>query len=550
MDYSLMTDLLQRKERKLNLKPHDVKPLSFHQNHYSKPKTMNIRFLRWKNFPIRTKLSISFGLLTLLILALGGWSFLGIKSILSDAENAIHGNQLRSNLERNYNQHLSWVNQLSSLIFDENVTHITLETDPTNCAFGKWYYGTGRLEVSNVAPELQSVLDKMETPHEQLHQSAIKILKIYNDRAKSEISEKEKAEVLEIFGRIKNENLTELRGLFEMAIADSEKYIISDEKMLKDAHITRRGINIMTLISIGVGIAATIGLTLVITKPLKNSLKVAQAIAKGDLTQEIEYSSSDEIGQLSQALSEMSQTLKNIVSEIQNGAETITFASMQISNSSQLVSSGANEQAASTEEISASIEEMTANIHQNSENAIRTASITAKVMDNIQEGNQSTLLTAKSMKDIVKRVQIINDIAFQTNILSLNAAVEAARAGENGKGFAVVANEVRKLADQSKAASEEISLLSSNGVAISEKAGSQLSELVPEFESAALLVQNITIASRDQNNGAEQISRAMEQLNYVTQQNAAAAEELASNSEELANQAETLKDLSRYFKIQ
>jgi methyl-accepting chemotaxis protein len=195
------------------------------------------------------------------------------------------------------------------------------------------------------------------------------------------------------------------------------------------------------------------------------------------------------------------------------------------------------------------MEEMASNIQQTTENSEQTQGIVTNAVKGIQEGNKSSEIAVESMKNIAEKIKIINDIAFQTNILALNAAVEAARAGEHGKGFAVVAAEVRKLAERSKIAADEIDELSQSGVSISEKAGKQLAEIVPEIEKTANLIGEITAASNEQNSGAEQVNNAIQQLNQVTQQNAASSEEMATSSEELSSQAEQLKDIIGFFNV-
>ncbi len=153
------------------------------------------------------------------------------------------------------------------------------------------------------------------------------------------------------------------------------------------------------------------------------------------------------------------------------------------------------------------------------------------------------------MKTIAEKISIINDIAFQTNILALNAAVEAARAGEHGRGFAVVATEVRKLAERSKNAAEEIDELFRSGVKISEEAGQQLEAIVPEIEKTAKLIQEIAAASKEQNSGAEQINTAIQQLNIITQKSASTSGNVAVNAETLSKQAEKLRNIISFFTV-
>lgn len=285
-----------------------------------------------------------------------------------------------------------------------------------------------------------------------------------------------------------------------------------------------------------------------ISKPLKKSVAFAGEIAKGNLLANIELDQEDELGELARSLNGMKEKLLNTISSIQSAAKHIADASNQMSHTSQNISEGSTEQASSAEEISASMEQMSASISQNTSNAQRTEEIAEKATEKMNLGGRNVIDLTNAIREIAEKISIIGDIAYQTNILSLNAAVEAARAGEYGKGFAVVADEVKKLAERSQEAATEIDKVSGAGVKLADEARLLINEIVPQIEDTLKLVQEITASSMEQNSGAEQVNDSVQQFNQVIQQNATAAEEMATNSEELASQASYLMEMTAFFK--
>ncbi len=286
-----------------------------------------------------------------------------------------------------------------------------------------------------------------------------------------------------------------------------------------------------------------------IAEPMVQGVTFAKRIASGDLRGELTIKRNDEIGELANALNQMNSQLHEMASGIIEGANQIADAGEQLSATAQNLSQGASEQASTTEEVSSTVEEMSANIQQNSDNAKMAEKIAEEASKSIRAGDSLAREAVVSINSIAEKIGIITDIAFQTNILALNAAVEAARAGEAGKGFAVVAAEVRKLAERSRIAADEINKLSANGVETVSQASQKLINLVPEIEKTTKLVQEIAAASLEQSAGSEQINGAVQQLSGVTQQSAASSEELATGAEELSTQAEKLKELISFFKV-
>jgi len=286
-----------------------------------------------------------------------------------------------------------------------------------------------------------------------------------------------------------------------------------------------------------------------VTVPLIKAKDAATRLAEGDLTVKIDSTAKDETGQLLQAIQTMIAKLSQVVSEVNSGAQALASASEEVSATAQSLSQAASEQAAGVEETSASIEQMTASIAQNTENAKITDGMASKAAKDAVDGGEAVNATVDAMKQIAKKIGIIDDIAAQTNLLALNAAIEAARAGEHGKGFAVVAAEVRKLAERSQIAAQEIGEVAGNSVELAEKAGRLLAEIVPNIRKTSDLVQEITAASTEQSSGVGQINSAVSQLSQTTQQNASSSEELAATSEEMSGQAEQLQQTMSFFKL-
>ena len=286
-----------------------------------------------------------------------------------------------------------------------------------------------------------------------------------------------------------------------------------------------------------------------ITVPLSQAVGVAQRVAGGDLTVQVQANSRDETGQLLGALGEMVRRLTAALGSVRSGADNLSSASTQVSATSQSLAQATTEQAASVEETSATLEQATASIKQNADNARLTDAMAQQASSQAREGGAAVQQTVAAMQSIAERISIIDDIAYQTNMLALNAAIEAARAGEHGKGFAVVAAEVRKLAERSQVAAKEIGDLASSTVKQTETAGQLLAQMVPAIAKTSDLVQEINAASEEQATGMQQINQAVAQLNAVTQQNASASEQLAATAEEMNAQASQLQDTMLVFKL-
>ena len=364
-----------------------------------------------------------------------------------------------------------------------------------------------------------------------------------------------------------NHTLVELNTVQQRvdAVAKNEqRLVVQAGAYAQDQAHTGR---IVLLILGGVGLFSAVVMavwtTRSITTPLRSAVKVAQAVAAGDLTSRVAVHSSDETGQLLQALHEMNTGLVRIVTDVRAGSDAIATATGQIAAGNQDLSSRTEEQAGALEQTVASMQELAHTVKQNfdsgkhanalAESAAQVAVRGGKVVAQVVHTMEAINISSRKIADIIG---VIDGIAFQTNILALNAAVEAARAGEQGRGFAVVASEVRSLAGRSATAAKEIKDLIdasvgnvSAGCVLVEQAGSTMDELVVSVRRVADIMGEITVASQDQTDGIEQINQAMMQMDQVTQQNAALVEEAAAAAQALEYQAQTLVQTASVFRL-
>ena len=286
-----------------------------------------------------------------------------------------------------------------------------------------------------------------------------------------------------------------------------------------------------------------------ITVPLKSAVDLAKQVAQGELRIKQETQPKDEPGELMTALAAMGARLRDVVGQVSLDAVSLASSASELTGASSVLAHGSNSQASSVSQVSAAIEQITVSIANSAEKAGETEKLAKHASLEAHNSAAKVVESVSAMQSVGDKLSVVEEIARRTDLLALNASIEAARAGSAGKGFAVVAAEVRRLAERSREAAGEIRDLTKRTMSLASEAGRSISQIVPEIERTASLVQDIATSSREISSGAASVAQAMQQLDGVVQHNAAASEELSSTSEGLSSRAAALRGAISFFSV-
>ena len=513
--------------------------------------------MNFKDIKISTRLSLAFGLVVLILIAVGAMTVLQLS-------------HMRHSLLDITERRMGTLRELGDLRDQVNlqarvIRNLALRTDSESVQAEAKRLGASRLAVDEIFARLDPLIQSA-AGREELNQ--------IKERRKQYTSAV--LHYLEVLEQGRHDEAVAL--LFDSVRPLQQAYFtaIQDETKVQNEHAERAGHEAEAAarsIEITVGIAGVVAPLLAvllalsvirsIVRPIHESVNIARAVAAGDLSQRIDAGGNNEMGQLLRALGEMQSALARVVGTVRQAAMTVSTASIELAQGNMDLSTRTEHQASALEQTSSSMEELGSTVRLNSDNAqqanqlARGASVVA---EECGEAVAQVVDTMKGINDSSRRIAdiigVIDGIAFQTNLLALNASVEAARAGEQGRGFAVVAAEVRNLAGRSAEAAKEIKGLITTSVERVEqgtqqvdRAGATMTEVVASIRRVNDIMSEISAASAEQSMGVGQVGEAVVQLDRATQQNAALVEEMAASGENLKQQSQELVQAVAVFRL-
>lgn len=431
----------------------------------------------WRNSSLARKCFISFGIVLLFLVTLGAWAILGIGGIVSNAEAVIVGNQLKAELLQREVDHLSWASKLSDFVQDKSSRELTVQADPTQCGFGKWYYSDKRKKVEESLPSVRELLSRIESPHKELHGTAVDILHARQSG--------DEAKVLQEFREGTKIHLGEVQSLLKEIGVTASSNIISDAEMLSKASRTKSIIIALAAFALPIGLFFSWFLTRSVSGPAREGQEFARKLIAGDLTARIEVKQKDEIGELCRALNEMADSLSQMIGAVNHGVREFSSSAKGISGISAGLRKSTAESSSNTGNlvthtrqmnrdmdsvagsmadtnmnvsmVATAAEELSATINEIAKRAAEARETSVHAVAKAENSGNMIKLLVDAANEIGKVSATISDISEQTKLLALNATIEAARAGDAGKGFAVVATEIKELARQVAMSTGDIS---------------------------------------------------------------------------------------------